>query len=728
MLKVLSDIFKTKDNLKKITTNHVFVVDVSGSMYSSLPKMREHIKNNFALLVKPKDTVSIIYFSSRGQYGVVFENQEIGSIADLSALQKSVDRFLKPMGLTGFLEPIKEAVNVVKRIDNGNINNFIFMTDGYDNQWGESEILKQCETLPEVFHNIVFIEYGFYCNRKLIEKMASISSGFHVFSEDYSEYETQVEQILTSNMSNNIVVETEGEFAFYFDGGDMYTKEIKDGKVSVPEDLSSLYVIENLDVNESTYRSLSDDVKYGMLYIAISKMKSNEAWKMLRNLGDVNIIEQFTNCFSKQDYSTILKNIKEAIFDESKRYVKGVNFSLVPKDDAFTVIDLVNILASDDNKLMVADDAFSYNKIGANTKETSKEDKLKALQEKLSKTTDPDEIKEIAEEIVAVRENVKFVPHNLSDGVEIGNVVYNESRPNISINTTLFGYAEIDADIATKCGMPKQFPTSISRSYTLVKDGIKNIHTLPVRLTLGTFAQLQSNGLLEGETYMIGETYYIDLTKIPLINRNMVKEVKAKEYFEKSFQLEKMKALQKVFKFKLDEMTPKGAKADFIEAYGEEGAKYLESVGIRPYGFNPKVSTDKIGDFYYSKELNIKISGLSSLPAVGATITKKTSGKKINLADQLILDALDAYDTEIALLSNPSDKEVIKVHIEKRTKEIISDVRTLQNALNKAMYAIIVGQVWFEGFDDVDNTSMDFNYNGIAYTVKAVLEEKEIKI
>ena len=57
------------------SVNHVFAVDVSGSMYDVLPKMRSHIKSKLALLVKPKDTVSIIYFSSKSQYGEVYKEE-----------------------------------------------------------------------------------------------------------------------------------------------------------------------------------------------------------------------------------------------------------------------------------------------------------------------------------------------------------------------------------------------------------------------------------------------------------------------------------------------------------------------------------------------------------------------------------------------------------------------------------------------------------------------------
>jgi hypothetical protein len=375
---------------------------------------------------------------------------------------------------------------------------------------------------------------------------------------------------------------------------------------------------------------------------------------------------------------------------------------------------------------MLGDKNFKYSRIGSESVEVSKEDKITKLKEQLSEATDINKIKELAEEITQVQDSVTFYPYS-SQGVDINSVVYNESRPNISINTNQEGFVELSDEVSNKFNLPVEFKTSMSKSYTVVKDGIKNMKVLPVQLDIDTFAKLQVNGVLIDERYKATKTYTIDITNIPLINRNMVDKVNGTEYFKNCFELLKLKALQKVYKHKLDSYKT-NSDSSFVSVYGLEASNYLDSIGIKSYGYSPKVTANKSGDFYYSKELNIKISGASSLPAVNATLKKKTEGKKINLADQLILDGLDCMDEEIALSINPCDIKDIKEILKVRTKQIISQVRKLQYEMNKSMYAIVVGKVWFEGFDDVDNTSMNFSYNGIDYTVKAVLEEKEVKI
>jgi hypothetical protein len=149
-------------DLVPVAVNHLIVIDISGSMYNDLPELRLQLKNKLATLVQEQDTVSILWFSGRGQYGVVVEALEIRNIADLSDLHQAIDRYLKPMGLTGFREPLQEVGAVIARISakrpNGLFSLF-FMTDGYDNQWRDAEILDVCKALESKLSNAVIVEW-----------------------------------------------------------------------------------------------------------------------------------------------------------------------------------------------------------------------------------------------------------------------------------------------------------------------------------------------------------------------------------------------------------------------------------------------------------------------------------------------------------------------------------------------------------------------------------------
>lgn len=713
------------------SVNHVFCVDTSGSMYDSLPKMRQHLKNNLSLLVKPSDTVSMIYFSSKNTYGVIFEGQKINDVNDLKALHGAVDRFLKPMCLTGFVEPIQESMNIIKRLgNNGNLNSFIFLTDGYDNQWSKDTIIKNCLELPKYFNGIAFLEYGWYCNRALLTEMAEVSGGMLIFSEDYKDYEVNIEKILQNKSVKKKPVDIgkDSDSALYIENGELIVVKSVDGVVSIPENVDELFVLGA----DSDVSGLTDTEKYIGLYMAITKMNSSRAWTILKSLGDVSLIKAYANCFSKQEYSKVKDMIKECVINESSRFAEGIDYNLVPKEDAYTVLDLLNDLVSGDNYLHVNHESFQYSRIGAKSvqKDLVNVEELNILKEQLANAKDINEIKELALKISEFEGWNPYFKENEKEGGEpILNLVFNESRPNVSLQITKHGVIDLPEDKVVEFNLPKSFPTHIYRNFTIIKDGILNVKILPVSLDVETFNKFVSNGVLSGE-YKANEIYFISLREIPLINRKMVGEVFAKEFFTSHLELQEMKAKQKVFKFYKEEISPK-KQVKITETYGESAAEWLSSIGIKDYGFAPKVTKEKSGDFYYSKELDVKFAGLSSLPAVNAVVKKMNEGKKLNLADNLMISAIKQYKDFVespAIVNCSIKNQLIENWLNAETQDTIKKVRSLQNKLNRLLYSVVVGQTWFKEFSSLEENSMTVDFKGQSVSCQAILEEKEIEI
>src|SRR5690606_21479341 len=80
-------------------TNHIVIIDCSGSMYGDLPKIREQLKAKLPTLLGEKDTVSIVWFSSRGEFGTLVKGEPVATLADLNDVNKAIDRWLRPVGL-----------------------------------------------------------------------------------------------------------------------------------------------------------------------------------------------------------------------------------------------------------------------------------------------------------------------------------------------------------------------------------------------------------------------------------------------------------------------------------------------------------------------------------------------------------------------------------------------------------------------------------------------------
>lgn len=719
---------------KPTPTNHVFVCDVSYSMYQELPKIRKHLKANMATLVKPDDTVSILYFSSRGQFGSVFVGQKVSSLSDLSEINSLVDRYLAPIGATGFVEPLALAAEVATDLqaENGNLNSLLFLTDGYDNCWRTEEILKACTSLPLAFNSIAFLEYGYYVNRPLLEKMSEATNALHTFVENFSAFEPAFDQILSAQTSPRVEVKVgDATHALYVDNDRVYVLNAANGVVLVPEHIKNIIAVGDNAINDID--SLSDETTlYTVLFFAVHTMNPDLAWKVLQKLGDVRLIKAYDNCFTKQDYSNAKDLIQEAVVSPEARFTDGVDHNLVPDENAFTLVDALELLAQTDTVIDLSSPHWAYSRTGRKS-EQKEDDTIDQLSAQIAAATSAEERKELAAKLV---EHQAWTPEftQITTKVAVKHLVGNANRPNVSINTDLAGYVTIPEEFRKKYGLPEQIETKQVRNYTIVKDGIVNVKVLPLETDIPTLKNLRASGLVIKPLEKIGEdrmSVLVDFSSLPLVNRAMTKGISGKDFLRDSVMLELLKAKQKVMKYFRDETIGKRNAVGLADKFGEEAAQWLSENGVRDYGFSPKVTRAESTDVYMSKELNVKIAGMSSLPAVAATVKKRAEGKKkLNNGDLAILWAYDLVVGDIAAL----DKEEVLEYLDKQTRAAINEVRELNKRLSRVMYGIVVGKGWFTDIDFEDATGtvkaseLVSDFPDTTFDIKIELEEKEIKI
>lgn len=710
-------------------TNHVFVVDVSYSMYNVLPKIRQHLKNNLASLVKAKDTVSILYFSSRNQCGTVFVGQPVNTLEDLTDVHTAIDRYLKPIGCTGFVDPLKLSMDVANQLSeqNNNLNSLIFMTDGYDNEWSNDQILKECMMLPRSFTDISFLEYGWHCNRKLLEQMSEATGALHKFTENYEAYEPAFEEIISANTAKRVEVEVgDATHLVYIDDGIIRIVNAHNGIALVPENVSTAWSVGD-NALEAVDTIDDEQILYVTLYYAVHTMNPDLVWKILKKLGDVRLIKAYDNCFTKQDYSNAKDLIAGAVLSTANRFVDGIDYNMVPDENAITVADVLNVLVSANAVVDTNSEFFSYNRTGRASVQ-KEDDTIAQLSDQIANASTAEERKELAMKLVEHEEwTPKFTPCPLSL-VSMNKLVSNGSRPNISINTDIKGSVAIPESIQIKYGLPHKVDTKIYRNYTVVKDGIINMKQLPVIIHESQLETLVNTGV-KGDVYNMDPikgdvSIIVHLDSVPLVNRAMTKGLSGKDFLTKHVQLQELKAMQKVFKFYREELVGKVNATGLADKYGADAAKFLSENGIRDYGFSPKSTRAESTDFYMSKELNVKIKTLSSLPSVNAVIKKIETGKKLNAADHLMKLALDSYEQ---LKSMCDTDEQLAENLKAQTANKIGKVRFLESELSKTMYGIVVAHSWFADME-LEDTKMSIPYNGYTFDCEIVLEEKKIKI
>lgn len=625
--------------------NHVYVVDVSGSMYHDLPKIRQNLKNIIGLVAQPDDTFSVIYFSGRGQCGVVFENVNVSDVSTVTLMNNAIDRYLTPIGLTGFVDPMTLAMGL--NLDGNKVNNFVMMTDGYDNQFSREKILETAAKLTEKFQSISFIEYGYYADRKLIEQMAEATGGTHIFAEGFAKYETIFEDHLQAvpRVSNiEVKVNKQAKDCIFLYNGQIKIVPVTDGIAFVPADVERVHSIVPKDVLS---KQLSEEHLYMILYYASKKNHNELVWNVLQALGDVGIVRKYTNAFTKQELSDFEELVQQAVLDPSKRFLEGKDLNAVPNKNAPTIVDLLGVLESN-GQLVTSSPDWKYNRIGRKSEAT----------ESLP----------------------RFIPSPMSH-VSMGSLVYNSDRPNISIQTTIRGTVELPENEFKL----NKVPSHIYRNYTVIKDGIVNVEKLPVVFP-ENIAPMIEHFPHEVIEQTDGKCYWVfNLRDIPVINRSMVEKIELNPLAETIASLTDQKAGLKVLGYLLDELGGSEAKIQgMVDSYGKEAADWLSTVGVRDYGYSAVgTKSAEATDEYESIELSMKLKNVSSIPSVNAVIKKINEGKKLNVADELINHYLLVY--------KGLDKEGLEGLKATNTKI----KRDTERQLASMVYALILGRKWF---------------------------------
>jgi hypothetical protein len=698
----------------------------------------------------------------------------VASLTDLQQVNAAIDRWLKPICLTGFKEPIEEVEALVQRVGKkrpGSVFSLFFMSDGMDNQWNRADILRVTEKTAGGLSSATFVEYGYYADRPLLTAMAQKAGGTLIFAEDFDRYAPTFEAALGKTVSGAPRVEVPitgdaiGGFAFNGDGTDLYSFEVDAGKITIPKDTAEVvYLSPTPEGKEdkavgaiaktaAKRKSHKPEPVLDAAYAAVSlfalRMKPDVVYPILKALGDVWFIEKFAGCFGKQKYTEFMDKAKEASFDEG-RFESGWDPKRVPKDDAFTVLDLLQALAEDDgNSLLLDSSDFKYKRIGRGQVDPSVR-RREELEEQIAAGPCLTKLKELKEELAALKKitPLKFVADPEPNGYPVSSLTFNESRPNVSVLVRKEGTVKLKPPKEHK-RIPKTFPTYIHRNYAVIKDGIINVDRLPVRMTKGTIQKLQKAGMPaavlrnpKGETLTQNRlklskaskgrpvNVVLDLRKLPVINRQMVKDASARTMFAKTHEMMQAKAAQKVYNSVKKEAFPRESKG-YKLLYGDEAAAWLKEQGITDYnGFNPKTVQAEASDYYMGKELKVSLKGLSSLPALKAVKAKIASGKKLTASMSLMaphVEEVEDFLASDAYKKARDQKKVLEAWLDGQLLAARGDARRLMFELAQIKFSVVVGQIWFTEFTSLDENSLDLDI-GDGQTLACKVDMKETKV
>jgi hypothetical protein len=743
--------------------NHIAVIDVSGSMSSDLPRMREQLKKKLPKLLRDGDTLSLIWFSGRGQFGALIEAEPVATLADLGDVHKQIDRWLRPVGMTGFVEPLNEVTALVARVSKKNKNPFalFFMSDGCDNQWDRGKVLAAVQGATNGLASSTFVEYGYYADRPLLAAMAAKAGGSLIFAEGFDKYEPIFEAKMASRPIGGKRIEVPitgdpvGGFVFELNHTDkeITTYEMNAGGVTVPEGTYGLWYLApkatdscGILIREEAHRKPDGELLspvYAALSLFAVRAQPAVVFPILKALGDVRFIEMFAACFGKQKYSEFMDQARLAAFgnregiDVLHRYVNGYNPNLVPPDDAFTVLDLLRVLTADEStRLLLDSDDFVYSRVSrgrvdADDVMTSEETaKLAELHAKIAAEKSAKKVKELQAEVTALldakRDALKFVADPAPDGYPISGLVYNGSRPNISMLVRKPGKVDLGARKPPK-GVPDVIDTHIWRNYTLVRDGLVNIEKVPAIISKKTYDELKACCVPMRMIVAKGDAHYVtlDVKPLPIINRLMFKTVSAEELIRIEYRLLKAQAEQKVFNHYMKTKYPDAKLEAMAAKYSDDAAEWLKEQGITSNGWAPPHTVQATAtDVYMGKELDVKIKGFSKLPSLKEVTERTQAGKALTGGARMMGEVM--LEVETFLKENPANQH--QKWLTGRQAVAVASARGLIHRKAEQIFAIIVGQTWPKEFKSLDDNTLTFKIEGQDVTGTLALAEIEIKI
>ncbi len=738
-----------------VSAHHTFIIDCSGSMWGELSSIRRDLYNKISTMLKPKDSVTLIWFSGRNECGVLLEDYHVNGLIELNKVKSLIDRYLTAQCLTSFKEPLVELKGVIERVSQRNpemLHTMFFLTDGYDNRNTTSEILKAVEDVKELLSSAIIVEYGWYCNKQLLNEMATTIGGVHTFSEGFDDYEPYSEKVFTGGQSAkrryiSLDHTPHNGVVFNIVDGDLITylpNENNEVFISAEGDVELFYFTEetplgtNLgDENFVSDACLSGNTSdeifaglYGAAFAYSRKSDYNMVSQILKFLGDAYLITEKANTFGTQKINELEGKFLGSMRNSSERFIEGYNPDLEPAEDAYCVMDMLETLMSDDENVWYPrHDAFSYKRTGgkAIAKKSNMTDEDK---EEIKSLTESGDIAALAAKMKEVEnrtiETLKFEFNEEMPSSPFSSLTWNEKRANLSVLVNFKGYVNVPAN---SFGIPEKFDTEIFRNYTIIQDGVIWTYELPVSLSQSTFDTLQSNGLLEGEIYESGKIYVLNYSKLPVINREMVKTLSAETLFKKSHELAKLKASNYVFG-QYKKRFFDGASKGFLDLYGEEATAWLKGIGLTANGFAPKKTVEKMNEEIEVNTLEVKIKGLTSNPTkkdfenaekkIIAGLEDSLSGKEL-LAAPAIKEFI-AFENTISILDDDKKMKMIEEWIYAKSDNFRGTKTKLMGQISRAKFLTIVGKSWFSEFESREDNAMTIPFDGT--DVDCTVEDK----
>jgi hypothetical protein len=711
-----------------VSIDHVICIDVSGSMSGELAEVRSHLKNKIVKMVAPGDTLSLIWFSGKGQHGTLLTEQSIQGLLDVQEVHDIIDRFLRPIGLTGFKEPLEDCKKVWEELRKKRPNalsSLLFMSDGCDNQWSHKDIFAALDQIYGKFQASTFVEYGYYADRKLLTAMAEKMGGSVVLAKDFPSFAPVVERSV-SQAPNRAFQKLEApgctDFACAVNGaGEVQVFGVDKGQIVVPVDPDTkqpffdLFWVSDSVVGQEDL-PLTDDCAtcFEAAYTALAaygyRMRGDVVKPLLLDLRDRDLLTMFSTCFGKQRYTDFsvaaakravtVRNVDTKI-EDAPVLVSADEVSKYFRTDLPTIVDLLDLLLEHDAMVDLSDPMFHYQRISRKT--------------------------------VAAEGSLTFVP-DPDAPCPLNGVVFNENRANISMRLQKRGTLHLDVE-----GKPDKLPSTLRayqwRNFSLVADGVVHLDLLPVVLSSAQydamketemFRRFQLINVVRGISPAGGGDVKLvfALEAMGLTNEAMAAQPSGQALFNRELDLLRWRIDQKVYNHyrKLSHKEDVDPTLQYV--FGVDEAKWLADKGFRAGLYQPKTVKADATDVYKGVEIQTSIKSFNSLPKIEEVLERQRTGKKLTPAMEVMAPTINLCEAQAQAMNVPE----FEAYIERQAKHATIVTRRLICEVARHKFAVLMGQTWFSEATAPGELSMKVGYGDRDYECSVKLVDVDIEV
>jgi hypothetical protein len=641
---------KTDETAKVAVTgnnHHVFVIDVSGSMYYVIDDLAMRFISTCKEKLIKGDTLTLILFNH--ETDLVFKQflitEDVSDYIERTSKKKFFAR-----GLTGFANPINQLIDddiLVMMTDYKEIPiKLYFMSDGHDNKSGGLDnILKAFSRIKGFIKtgNTHVEGFGEWYDKDTLNAIAQHMSGIFVHTENVDDYIDSVSEFIDDRekgAQTKVSIPDYGELTFVLnkDTGAIIMLEpgVKEFQISATNFLvvtyglnrpSDLKKISTLDENalQAAYAVSIQASRFNKLDLGLSILSDNVKDKFFAEILSVAQTDNLMAVAENQILSAIT-NADVRYQDGKGKFLKDPN-----KDD---IAEIVFLIAK--HGAQIQKPVF-YNPISLRPVYPKNQANGRPYGKFISSDSD----------WVNFNENsVKFDVSN--------------STCNLSIQYLEKGYVEINSeDVLEHNLQPKVKDVVKFTNYNLFdskgtfrfkdKKGVNAIFIKNISQEL--YDELRKRKAIHGSaSYAPDKVFRIRLDRFPIIKRSKIDSISAADYGKLVAELKMMEVRNKVWNYFLKQISPE---SEMEARYGVEEAEALKLIagvdGEGRYSAISKGLTKELGQEIL-KAMNINYS-----PLLPEFTTKAKKGTKKTYADltmdeikQLLVDA-KLLNSEISL-------------------------------------------------------------------------------